>query len=205
MRHHLQLGCGFQFTFRGARGESADLRDALRAWAMARAEPGAAMTAVLEELTRAVQTAPAAVRSVMQYCTAYRRAALLHEATAEAARRASLRELQNEALRHAVAERQRQLTEAAKTPPAPARPAARPTARVASRPVAPAAPASVTPAAAPCPVVRAPETPEKPAAGPLATPELAALKGLLEQAERARQRRERTCAYGARLQRRRAA
>jgi len=200
MRHHLQLGCGFQFTFRGARGESADLRDALSAWAMARAEPGAAMTAVLEELTRAVQTAPAAVRSVMQYCTAYRRAALLREATAEAARRASLRELQNEAMRHAVAERQRQLTEAAKTPPAPARPAARPTARVASRPVAP-----VTPAAAPRPVVRAPETPEKPAAGPLATPELAALKGLLEQAERARQRRERTCAYGARLQRRRAA
>lgn len=212
MRHSIQLGCGFRFVFRGEHGEQADLRAALSAWAGERAQPGAAMAAALTELAASAKTAPLVVRQAVRYCTAYRREELLRLAAEEEARRAALDELQQEAARHARAERQRRLIEPVALPPtvAPAK-AAAPAKRVAlvQAPPAPqpARPVPVAPTvklAAPAPAKAA-----TPPLGPFATPEMAALKAALVATEQARrqqeQRLERTRAYGARIQRHRRA
>jgi len=203
MRHSIQPGCGFQFVFRGEPGEQADLRAALSAWVAECAQPIAAMTAAPTELVASAKTTPLVVRQAVRYCTAHRR---------EESRRAALDELQQEAARHARAERQRRLIEPVALPPtvAPAK-ATAPAKRVA--PVqAPPAPQPARPVpVAPAVKLAAPALAKAatPPLGPFAAPELAAFKAALVAAEQARQqqeqRLERTRAYGARIQRHRRA
>jgi len=203
MRHSIQPGCGFQFVFRGEPGEQADLRAALSAWVAECAQPIAAMTAAPTELVASAKTTPLVVRQAVRYCTAPRR---------EESRRAALDELQQEAARHARAERQRRLIEPVALPPtvAPAK-ATAPAKRVA--PVqAPPAPQPARPVpVAPAVKLAAPALAKAatPPLGPFAAPELAAFKAALVAAEQARQqqeqRLERTRAYGARIQRHRRA
>ena len=208
MRHSIQLGCGFHFTFRGEHGEHINLREALIAWVMKSTQPSAAMLEVLTELAAAAKNAAPAVRQVVQHCTAYRREKLLHLAEAEGSRRAALNELNREAVRHVIAERQRRLME----PVAP-RPTVTPAkaavpvecgASAQAKPAIPSAkPIQIAPAiksAAP-----APSMADTLPAGSFATPELVALKASLVAAEQERQRLERTRAYGTRIQRHRRA
>ncbi|MCC9000272.1 MAG: hypothetical protein LM522_12405 [Candidatus Contendobacter sp.] len=206
MRHSIQLNCGFHFTFCGEHGEHADLREALIAWVMKSAQPSAAMVAVLTELAVAAKDAAPTVRQVVQHCTAYRREKLLRLAEEEVSRRAALSELNREAARHALAERQRRLMEPVAPRPTvtPAK-AAVPVECGASAQAKPAIPSAKPIKIAPAIKSAAPVSSmaDTLPAGSFATPELVALKASLVTAEQARQRLERTRAYGTRIQRHR--